>query len=53
MAISQAVAIAERAGFGAASSNLLHNPDDDYRRSIFARRLARNADRFLLQLNKP
>ena len=53
MEIEDAVAVAERAGFLVERSELLRNPDDDHRRSIFEPRLGRNTDRFLLKLIKP
>ena len=53
MEISQAIELSEAAGFVVESSDLLRNPGDDYRRSIFDPRLARNTDRFLLKLSKP
>ena len=53
MEISQAIDVAEQAGFSVESSDLLRNLDDDHRRSIFDPRLARNTDRFLLKLTKP
>ena len=53
MEITQAIDVAEQAGFSVESSDLLRNLDDDHRRSIFDPRLARNTDRFLLKLTKP
>jgi predicted methyltransferase len=53
MEITQAIAVAEQAGFSVESSDLLRNLGDDHRRSIFDPRLARNTDRFLLKLTKP
>jgi predicted methyltransferase len=53
MEIEQAIAVAEQAGFAVETSELLRNPEDDHRRSIFDPRLARNTDRFLLKLTKP
>ncbi len=53
MQVSQAIAVAEAAGFAIESSDLLRNPTDDHSRSIFDPRLARNTDRFLLKLTKP
>ncbi|GAB5500130.1 MAG: hypothetical protein PsegKO_24410 [Pseudohongiellaceae bacterium] len=53
MQISQAISLAEMAGFAVEQSDLLRNPRDDYRRSIFDPRLNRNTDRFLLKLVKP
>jgi len=53
MEISQAIDVAEQAGFSVESSDLLRNLGDDHRRSIFDPRLARNTDRFLLKLTKP
>ncbi|MFM1895482.1 MAG: hypothetical protein RLZZ385_556 [Pseudomonadota bacterium] len=51
---SQAIDIAQRAGFTiVADSDLLHNPNDSKRRSIFDPMLNRNTDRFLLKLQKP
>ena len=50
----QALALAEQAGFVVAGdSDLLHNPNDSKRRSIFDPMLNRNTDRFLLKLQKP
>lgn len=53
MEIQQAIAVAEAAGFIVEQSDLLRNPHDDHRRSIFDPRLNRNTDRFLLRLQKP
>lgn len=53
MEITQAIELAEAAGYEVTSSDLLRNSDDDHRRSIFDPRLARNTDRFLLKLRKP
>lgn len=53
MQINQAISLAETAGFTVEESDLLRNPRDDYRRSIFDPRLNRNTDRFLLKLVKP
>ena len=53
MEIQQAIDLAERAGFGLESSDLLRVPADDHSRSIFDTRLNRSTDRFLLKLTKP
>lgn len=53
MEIQQAITVAEAAGFNVQQSDLLRNPRDDHRRSIFDPRLNRNTDRFLLRLQKP
>jgi len=53
MQIDQAIALAESAGFEVQQSDLLRNPRDDHRRSIFDPRLNRDTDRFLLRLHKP
>jgi predicted methyltransferase len=51
---TDAVHVAEQAGFIVeADSNLLHNPADNHRRSIFDPMLQRNSDQFLLRLRKP
>lgn len=53
MQISQAIEVAEMAGFDVESSDLLRNNLDDHSRNIFDPRLNRNTDRFLLKLSKP
>lgn len=53
MQISQAIEIAQQAGFQVEQSDLLRNTLDDHRRNIFDPRLNRNTDRFLLKLSKP
>lgn len=53
MQISQAIEVAEQAGFQVEQSDLLRNELDDHRRNIFDPRLNRNTDRFLLKLSKP
>ncbi len=53
MEISQAIALAESAGFTVQSSDLLRNTLDNHRRNIFDPALNRNTDRFLLKLSKP
>lgn len=51
---TDAVAIVERAGFILeAESDLLANPADNYRRSIFDPMLNRTTDQFLLRFKKP
>jgi predicted methyltransferase len=51
---SQAMEVAQMAGFEiVGDSDLLHNPNDPHRRSIFDPMLNRNTDRFLLKLQKP
>jgi predicted methyltransferase len=51
---ADAIAAAERAGFVLeAESDLLANPNDNYRRSIFDPMLNRGTDQFLLRLKKP
>lgn len=51
---TDAVRVAEQAGFIVeADSDLLHNPADNHRRSIFDPMLQRNSDQFLLRLRKP
>ncbi len=51
---TDAIAAAEQAGFVLdAESNLLANPNDNYRRSIFDPMLNRGTDQFLLRLKKP
>jgi len=51
---TDAVRVAEQAGFIVeADSELLHNPADNHRRSIFDPMLQRNSDQFLLRLRKP
>lgn len=53
MAIDQAKAVANEAGFEVNESQLLRVDTDDYSRSIFDPRLNRSTDRFLLKLSKP
>ena len=53
MQVSQAIELAELAGFQVEASDLLRNDQDDHRRNIFDPRLNRNTDRFLLKLSKP
>ena len=49
-----AIAVVEKAGFVVeADSELLANPKDDHRRSIFDPRLNRDTDRFLLRVRLP
>jgi len=51
---ADAIATAQRAGFVLdAESDLLANPNDNYRRSIFDPMLNRGTDQFLLRLKKP
>lgn len=51
---TDAVHVAEQAGYIVeAESDLLHNPADNHRRSIFDPMLQRNSDQFLLRLRKP
>ncbi len=51
---TDAVRVAEQAGFIVeADSDLLQNPQDNHRRSIFDPMLQRNSDQFLLRLRKP
>lgn len=51
---TDAVRVAEQAGFIVeAESDLLRNPADNHRRSIFDPMLQRNSDQFLLRLRKP
>jgi len=53
MEISQAIELAQQAGFDVETSELLRVMDDDHSRSIFDPRLNRSTDRFLLKLSKP
>ncbi|MDG1444075.1 MAG: methyltransferase domain-containing protein [Pseudomonadales bacterium] len=51
MTQSQAIEVAEKAGFIVESSDVLANPNDDKSQNVFASRGA--TDRFVLKLTKP